>query len=199
MIPLPGSLAIDYYERHLENRICRPVLPHEFLEMPTTGTKTKLELLADQMYRFSNEKDGYAIAAPQVGLYIRLVVLTYPRKMVLVNPNISRLAGNDLFEPEACLSLPPNTAEARVTRCSMVDFTYQDVTGKQNSATFTELAARIIQHEVDHLDGGFFINRINSPIALAQVMEKYRTYMRDIECQPRNSLKRSSISSMQQR
>jgi peptide deformylase len=188
MIPNPANFQIDYYDRHLEHKVCRPILPNEFNERDEVFAPTRLQQLVTSLGNFCREKDGYAISAPQVGIYIRLAVVVKQNDLIaLVNPTITRLGGADLHEAEACLSLPPNTADAKVTRCSMVEVEYQDVHGRYCHRRFTDLMARIVQHETDHLDGCFFINRVG-PVARDIVMRKYKKHMRDRQCQTLISL-----------
>lgn len=182
MIPHPSKLEIDYYSRHLEHRVCRPILREEFEEWDDTSDSTHLQRLVTRLAAFCKEKDGYAIAAPQVGLYLRLAVIVKATEVItMANPTIIRLGGSDLHEEEACLSLPPNTAGAKVTRCSLVEVEYQNVRGEVRRDTFKGLMARIVQHETDHLDGCFFINRVG-PVARDIVLRKYHKHMRDQQC-----------------
>lgn len=182
MIPNPRKLSIDYYDRHLEHRICRPILAEEFKEYDPKAGMSTLELLVRKLALFCKEKDGYAIAAPQVGLYLRLTVIVKQSEILtLANPEITYLGGSDVYQEEACLSLPPNTAAAKVTRNSVVRVNYQDVHGVRKDQQFIGLMARIVQHEIDHLDGCFFINRVG-PVARDIVLRKYRKYMKEQLC-----------------
>ena len=124
--------------------------------------------LCDTMY----VKMGAGLAAPQIGVHKRVVVVKasdfvqnnpdpYTNDeniIVLVNPEIS-LVGDDLTWTEGCLSVPGFTAE--VTRSSKVHVSYHDVEGNQKDLEAEWPFSGAIQHECDHLDGRLFIDRIN--------------------------------------
>jgi peptide deformylase len=107
---------------------------------------------------------GVGLAAPQVGVSQRVVVLDVnhenPRKQVykLINPVISRAEGEVIWE-EGCLSVVDFTAEVR--RAAQVEVTAFDEHEKEVKIAAEGLLAVALQHEIDHLDGKLFIDRIS--------------------------------------
>ena len=120
-----------------------------------------VDVLTGTMYAHS----GIGLAAPQVGVFKRVAVvqLVEDRKrppFVMVNPAIVNSGGTHT-EWEACLSLPGNGTRQRVTRPFFIKVVYQDINGQMQSLEANGLMARAIQHEVDHLAGEFFIDRVS--------------------------------------
>jgi len=121
-----------------------------------------LQSLAERMFDIIYETDGVGLAGPQVGISKRIVVIdsrqSPEQKMVLVNPVIVNREGEQTMQ-EGCLSVPGAFRE--VKRAARVEVVAQDVTGKEIRLTAEGLLARIIQHEIDHLDGLLFIDRLD--------------------------------------
>ena len=129
------------------------------------------KLVAD-MYETMYDSDGVGLAAPQVGLSIRLIVIdadplkgTFPElagvKMTLVNPELDILEGKAITREEGCLSLPG--LQEPVSRVEKVRLNWLDEDFVEHEQVFEGFLARIIQHEFDHLEGKVYIDRI-SPI-----------------------------------
>jgi len=166
-------LKLELYERGLENRECRPVVAED---------APLLDELIQHMIAFTLAHDGVGLSAPQVGIYIRLAVVV-PEKnkaYALINPEITSFGGRDLIDDEGCLSIPPaNQATARVTRSEIITLESGTIE-RPNAREVTKhkgLEARIIQHEIDHLQGIFFINRV-SQLQRSLVMKKYAKWRR---------------------
>ena len=106
---------------------------------------------------------GVGLAAPQVGVLKRLIVIDVDRDnpdtspLVLFNPKIQSLAGK-LIEEEGCLSFPGITAD--VKRAAEAVVTAQDIDGELIRIEGEGLLARALQHEIDHLDGILFIDYV---------------------------------------
>lgn len=110
--------------------------------------------LADLMLK----KDGLGIAAPQVAKSLRLIIVRYKDdNLAMINPIITGRSILKEIDEEGCLSVP-NTF-GQVKRCKKVTVKYQDAQGKSRQITGQGLFARVIQHEVDHLDGILFIDK----------------------------------------
>jgi peptide deformylase len=113
--------------------------------------------MLDTLYEF----DGVGLAAPQVGESQRIVVIDSRQgpgeQVVLVNPKISGKNGEELGE-EGCLSLPD--LFGYVSRATEVDVTAVDCDGDTIRLHATGFFARIIQHEIDHLNGVVFVDRL---------------------------------------
>jgi len=114
--------------------------------------------MADTMY----SAPGIGLAAPQVGVSSRLVVIDRSlgkrrAPLVMINPRIISMDGESL-EEEGCLSLPD--AYGQVKRAKMVEVEFIDPKGKQMRIIGEDLLARVFQHEIDHLNGILFIDRM---------------------------------------
>jgi peptide deformylase len=116
--------------------------------------------LANDMVETMYDEVGIGLAAPQVGISLRLLVVGDEEGrgvQVLVNPAISA-EGGKVTEEEGCLSLPG--VFAQVTRSEWVTLEAHDLEGQPVAITARGLRARVFQHEIDHLDGVLFIDRL---------------------------------------
>jgi len=118
--------------------------------------------LADDMIETMYDEVGIGLAAPQIGASVRLLVVGDEEgrgAQVLVNPVITEQGGTVTAE-EGCLSLPGFFAP--VTRAQWVKLEAQDLEGQPVTISARGLRARVFQHEVDHLDGVLFIDRVDT-------------------------------------
>jgi peptide deformylase len=131
---------------------------------PVTVFDEELRKLVDDMFTSMYDAQGIGLAAPQIGISKRLTVidLSFQKKpedkIVLINPEVIEIKGKQV-EEEGCLSLPE--IRDRVVRAAEVKVRAQDAEGKPIEVEGTELLARAIQHEIDHLDGILFIFRLS--------------------------------------
>ena len=131
---------------------------------PVMVFDAKLKQLVEEMFESMYVAQGIGLAAPQIGLSQRLTVIDCSfrknpdEKIVLINPEIVERKGKQL-EEEGCLSLPE--IRDKVSRAAWVKVKAQDVTRKWFEVEGTELLARAMQHEIDHLDGILFIDRLS--------------------------------------
>jgi peptide deformylase len=145
------------------------VYPHPVLRR---GGKTITEFgpalreLSARMMEAMYEEGGVGLAAPQVGIEQKLLVLNpegskkdRTGELALVNPRITKKKGRE-FGEEGCLSFPGIHAE--VERWVDITLTYQDLDGKEQQLAASGWLARIIQHELDHLDGVLFTDRLTA-------------------------------------
>jgi peptide deformylase len=135
-----------------------PVLRRRAREVDavTADVRRLVEDMTETMY----DEVGIGLAAPQVGVSLRLMVVGDEEGrgvQALVNPTISAQGGTVTAE-EGCLSLPGIFAP--VTRAAWVTLQAQDLEGRPVSMTARGLRARVFQHEIDHLDGVLFIDRL---------------------------------------
>ena len=137
------------------------------LETPAeaiTEFNDELRKLADDMFESMYAAHGVGLAAPQIGIGKRIVVIdiTFKEdpeaKMVLVNPEIIKTEGRQRSS-EGCLSLPDFRED--VTRANVVTVRAQDLTGKWFESTGEGLLARAFLHETDHLNGKLFITHVS--------------------------------------
>ena len=118
----------------------------------------KLHILLDDMYETMQSRDGVGLAAPQVGILKRAVVIDVgDGKIELINPEIVEESGEQTGS-EGCLSVPGVFGE--VTRPNIVTVKAQDRDGKWFKITGKELLARAFCHEIEHLDGKLFLDRV---------------------------------------
>ena len=123
---------------------------------PIDKVDAKLKKLLDDMAETMYEANGVGLAAPQVGLPIRVVVIDVGEGILeLINPEIIASEGKEI-DSEGCLSLPNIFGE--VERAAKVTVAFMDRRGKKKRVTGTGLLARCIQHELDHLEGTLFID-----------------------------------------
>lgn len=131
-------------------------------ELKTLEFQTFLE----DMDLTMKKKDGAGLAAPQVGRLRRVIVVANEKKsLVMINPRITKKSWAKITEEEGCLSVLNDQGEiiyAPVERYKRVNCVYLDEKGNQKKISAEKLLARVIQHEIDHLDGVLFIDKIAS-------------------------------------
>jgi len=123
----------------------------------------KLQLLVDDMIETMHDSDGVGLAAPQIGVLKRVVVIDlYDEEgpIALINPVMIEKSGSQVGE-EGCLSLPGK--HGIVDRPSNVKVQFEDVHGDSYEIEGEELLARALCHELDHLDGVLYIDRLVTP------------------------------------
>ena len=132
----------------------------------TSRTKELIEDMLDTMY----EANGVGLAAPQVGVLKRIVVIdtTGEDPHILINPRIVESSGVQTGQ-EACLSVPGKTGQ--VTRPNYVKAVALDVNMKEFELEGTELLARAICHELDHLDGHLYVEKVEGALQDTAVEE----------------------------
>ncbi len=150
---------------------------------PVTEFGPKLAQFIEEMWASMYAAHGIGLAAPQIGVSKRITVIDVSFKerpderLVLINPEIIRREGKQ-FEEEGCLSLPE--IREKVQRAARVKVRAQDVNGEFFEAEGDELLARAMQHEIDHLDGVLFIDRI-SPLKRDLVKRRIRKLQKNGE------------------
>ncbi len=123
---------------------------------PATAFDRSLRKLAKQMEKAMYANDGVGIAAPQVGVLTRLVVIDVSPEdvrdpLVLVNPEVVELQGDPVAEEEGCLSCPGILVP--VERRPWARVRYRDLDGEEWEISGDGLLGRCLQHEIDHLEG----------------------------------------------
>lgn len=130
---------------------------------PVEAFDDALEQLAEDMIRTMHEAPGVGLAAPQVGRPIRLIVFDIggeePDPRAIANPVLKNEWGEQIAE-EGCLSLPG--LYYPVKRAAKVWAEGFDMKGQEVTIEAEQLLARVLQHEVDHLNGVLFIDRLDS-------------------------------------
>lgn len=124
---------------------------------PVLHVDKKIRKLLDDMAQTMYSADGVGLAAPQVGVSLRVIVIDVNEELIeLINPVITKSEGCELGN-EGCLSIPGVFGE--VERFAEVTVTGLNRFGKNISITGTGLLSRALQHEIDHLDGILFIEK----------------------------------------
>lgn len=145
--------------------------PHKVL----TKKCEEVEIVDDEVRKFLDDMletmyhdKGVGLAAPQVGVSKRIIVIDDkvgengepgPHPIYMVNPKIIKKSDDMILFNEGCLSVPGQSAE--VERHRAVSVEYLDYNGKKQVLDAEEFLAVIIQHETDHLDGVLYIDRIS--------------------------------------
>ncbi|MDE6270448.1 MAG: peptide deformylase [Muribaculaceae bacterium] len=138
---------------------------------PVAPDREGLKELIDNMFATMYASEGVGLAAPQVGLSERLVVIDaspmaehFPecadRKMVLINPEITVLDGDKVTRAEGCLSLPG--LSENVPRTEHILLRWLDADMQPHEEEISGFLARIVQHECDHLEGKMYIDHISA-------------------------------------
>ncbi len=140
------------------------------LENPILRQKAKrvkhfdasIKRLVEDMYETLHAANGVGLAAPQIAQSLRILVAEYEdRKETLINPEIIKMSGEQIG-PEGCLSIPGYVGE-NIKRAMLVLVKGRDVNGKEVRVRAEGYFARILQHEIDHLDGILYLDRLERP------------------------------------
>ncbi|AWL29668.1 peptide deformylase [Acinetobacter defluvii] len=130
-----------------------------------------LQQLAAALHTTMLQRNGVGIAAPQVYISKRVIIVAsrpnprYPDApemdaVVMVNPEILSFSQQTVLGEEGCLSVPDERGQ--VCRAEQIAVRYFSLHGEQVETTFSGFPARIVQHEVDHLNGVLFVDRLGS-------------------------------------
>jgi peptide deformylase len=124
--------------------------------------------LAEDMYETMLDAPGIGLAAPQVGVLLRLIVIDVPddyeeegskgASLTLINPEIVKATGSQLDPPEGCLSIP--NWIGNVPRAQRIVVKARDLDFREVRVRAEGMVARALQHEIDHLDGILFTDRV---------------------------------------
>jgi len=146
--------------RIIGDEILRQVAPE------VTDFDENLAHLVEEMIETMHSADGIGLAAPQVGISRRLLVIDISpvdekaRPRVFINPVVMEASGECELE-EGCLSIPD--VRENVSRPERILLRYQTVSGEIESESFDGWMARVLQHEIDHLNGVLFVDYL-SPV-----------------------------------
>ncbi|SLN21766.1 Peptide deformylase [Roseivivax jejudonensis] len=168
----------------------RPILIHPDPRLkkpaaPVADLSDDLRALADDMLETMYEAPGIGLAAPQVGVLTRLIVLDCvkeddpepARPLVMFNPQILSASSETRLYEEGCLSIPDQYAE--VERPAQVRVGWLDRDGTPQEEDFDGLWAVCVQHEIDHLDGKLFIDYL-TPMKRQMITRKMQKLKRDM-------------------
>jgi len=151
----------------LQMKLCGDLVLREKCEPVSEITPELLQNL-DEMVNIMKEQNGVGLAAPQVGITKRFLVMMDPdsnKIYRMINPVITSKSAEKVVMEEGCLSVLNSEnmpVFSDVERPSTIEVTWTDETGKELHAKMTGTVARIVQHETDHLDGVLFIDYLSS-------------------------------------
>ncbi|SFI84728.1 peptide deformylase [Jannaschia pohangensis] len=167
----------------------RPILIHpdprlKQVAKPVADLSDDLRALADDMLETMYDAPGIGLAAPQVGILDRLIVIDCvkgegeaPRPLIMFNPEvIARSDAVNTYE-EGCLSIPEQYGE--VTRPAEVTVRWIDRNGAEQSEDMAGLWATCVQHEIDHLEGKLFIDYLG-PMKRQLITRKMQKLKREM-------------------
>ena len=150
---------------------------------PVTAIDEGVRQLARDMLDTMYEAPGIGLAAPQVGVMSRIVVMDCAKgdepaqPMVLLNPEVTWTSEETASYEEGCLSIPDHFAD--VTRPTGVEVRWTDLDGAARQERFDGLWAVCVQHEIDHLNGKLFIDYLG-PIKRGMITRKMEKLKRDL-------------------
>ena len=143
---------IRYDGDDILRKVCRPV------EKMDDRTLTLIDDMFDTMY----EANGVGLAAPQVGILKRIVVIDVGEgPIIMINPKIIETSGEQTGD-EGCLSIPGKAGQ--VTRPDYVKARFLGEDMEEYEIEGEELLARCICHELDHLDGHLYVEKVEGPL-----------------------------------
>ena len=159
-------------------------IPDPRLRAPTKAVETfdtELQTLIDDMFETMYDANGVGLAAPQIGISLKLAVIDSTRdkseNLVLINPEILSREGEEEMM-EGCLSVP--SAYDTVRRATKVRFKALDREGKSYEMTAEGLLAEVVQHECEHLEGVLYIDQL-SALKKQRARKKVDKYKRMIK------------------
>lgn len=137
----------------------------------------EIRQLVREMLQTMYSADGIGLAAPQVAVNKQLIVIDCEpdnpvnQPLVLINPTIKAASREICVAQEGCLSIPQVYLD--VKRPEAIEVTFKDEHGRPRTLSANGLLARAIQHEMDHLNGVLFVDRVENGLALNQELKKY--------------------------
>ncbi|KQB96183.1 peptide deformylase [Loktanella sp. 1ANDIMAR09] len=151
---------------------------------PVASVNDDLRRLADDMLETMYDAPGIGLAAPQIAVMDRMLVMdcakeddATPEPMVLINPEVVWTSEERNVYEEGCLSIPEQYAE--VERPAEVEVSWMDLDGKTRRERFDGLWATCVQHEIDHLDGKLFIDYLR-PLKRQMITRKMQKLKREM-------------------
>lgn len=130
---------------------------------PVRKVTAAIRRLASAMIDAMHEHGGVGLAAPQVGKDIRMTVLyhpeLHPEPFAMIDPEILEMSDELVSLEEGCLSVPD--WHVPIARSRQIRVRFMDIAGKTQTVEYVDMMARIVQHEIDHLDGRLIVERMD--------------------------------------
>ncbi|MGB3138571.1 MAG: peptide deformylase [Nodosilinea sp.] len=145
----------------------------------------EVRALVREMLQTMYSADGIGLAAPQVAVNKQLLVVDVDPEnaaappIVLINPKIVKVSKELAVGQEGCLSIPGVYLD--VLRPAALEVSYKDENGRPQKMQADDLLARCILHEMDHLTGVLFVDRVENALALNQELQKNGFYTKDVQ------------------
>jgi peptide deformylase len=142
-----------------------------------TKIDDEIRQLVKQMLQTMYSEDGIGLAAPQVGVNKQVIVIDCELDkseippVVLINPVITKTGEQVCAIQEGCLSIPQVFLD--VVRPEVIEVSFKDEQGRPHKLKADGLLARVIQHEIDHLNGVMFVDRVENTLSRNQELTKY--------------------------
>ncbi|AFY48018.1 peptide deformylase [Nostoc sp. PCC 7524] len=175
---MPSEIAVE--KKKLKNPPLKlHYLGDRVLRQPAkriTKVDDEIRQLIREMLQTMYSNDGIGLAAPQVGVHKQLIVIDCEPDnpanppLILINPTIKQVSRDICMAQEGCLSIPGVYMD--VKRPAVVEVAYKDEYGRPQTLKATDLLGRCIQHEMDHLNGVVFVDRVDNSLTLAQELSK---------------------------
>ncbi|QLE55893.1 peptide deformylase [Nostoc sp. TCL26-01] len=175
---MPSEIAVE--KKKLKNPPLKlHYLGDRVLRQPAkriTKVDDEIRQLIRDMLQTMYSNDGIGLAAPQVGIHKQLIVIDCEPDnpsnppLILINPTIKQVSREIGVAQEGCLSIPGVYMD--VKRPDVVEVIYKDENGRPQTLKATDLLGRCIQHEMDHLNGVVFVDRVDNSLTLAQELSK---------------------------
>lgn len=161
-----------------EHQVVVPQNPEEL------GYIRKIEA---EMLAVINEFGVYGLAAPQLGYSLQMIVvkLGEGKRLTLLNPVIEQMYGSETDYAEGCISCPPGGNQCPTPRMQFINVagTSIDKPAEMKNWAFTSHDARVVQHEIDHLNGTFFFERAEL-VEKPKVLERFHQWKRTMKSTP---------------
>ncbi|MBE9185849.1 peptide deformylase [Microcoleus sp. LEGE 07076] len=143
-----------------------------------SSVDTEIRQLVREMLQTMYSADGIGLAAPQVGVHKQVIVIDCEPDnpaappLVMINPTIKSSSSQLCILQEGCLSIPGVYLE--VKRPEVIEVSYRDEFGRPQTLKAQDLLSKVIQHEIDHLKGVLFVDRVENKLALNEELVKQK-------------------------
>ena len=159
-----------------------PVLKAETLPFDFDQDIVDPEELILKMAKTMRQANGIGLAGPQVGVQFKVFIIDIPSIIACFNPKIIEYSEKEIILPEGCLSFP--NLYMGISRPEWIEAEWQTYNGKTKTRRLSGLSGRIFQHEFDHLNGVFIIDRVSPLMAL-----QYKKKLKEIKMNSNKSRK----------
>lgn len=149
--------------------------PSRIIEKEEISQSWMLNLISEMFKILYSTPNGIGLAAPQIGVHIKLIVLDLKRDakkpLILINPQYKELSSEQTISNETCLSIPKYSGQ--VFRYDLIKVNYYNLKGESIDEEFDTFLSHCMQHEIDHLDGILYVDKlvINTSLVTGQTKQ----------------------------